>query len=319
MRNFFVSIIIILSTLVGSAEEIAKRDFQLSLISPLGTNGIQSNRTTNRVSINVIGGYSHANEIFELGGVYNINLDHVSGVQISGIMNYSRSSLRALQFAGIANVVRKGDITLQVSGIANVSDRVRGLQLAGIVNVAKSMSGVQIGLINYCDTCHGVPIGLFNIVRHGGKQELEVAVSDVLNTSVSFKLGIDKLYTIFSGGVNFLNGKTEYGIGLGLGTHIGWKNGWGNQIEIMGYSMTEGGKFQSGVNLLSQLKINVSKQLRKHLNVFAGPVLNMTVSDYINPDTGIAGCSICPYKLFHHKSGDIATNGWVGFSTGVSF
>lgn len=311
--------IVMLSVLMGSAAETARRDFQISLVSPLGTNGILSNLTTNNVSLNIIGGYSYANEIFELGGVYNVNIDHVSGVQLSGIVNYSRSSLRALQLAGITNIVRSGDITLQIAGITNISDRVRGLQLSGIVNVAKCVSGVQIGLINYCDTCHGVPIGLFNIVRRGGKQEFELAVSDALNVSGSFKLGVDKLYTIFSGGVNFLNDKTEYGLGLGFGTQIGWKNGWGNQIEILGYSITEGGNFQRGVNMLSQLKINVSKKLRKHLKVFAGPVLNMTVSDYVNPDTGITGCSICPYSLFDHKTDEIAINGWIGFNAGVSF
>lgn len=68
------------------------------------------------------------------------------------------------------------------------------MQFAGLVNVAKDVRGVQFGIVNYSDTCSsGLPIGIFNIVRHGGKHELEVGLSDALNTYASFKLGVYNL------------------------------------------------------------------------------------------------------------------------------
>lgn len=288
MKKFFLSVAVIcISVMSVSAQETRERDFQLSLITPLGTNGAQSHLTTNKVSFNILGGHSYGNTAFEFGGLYNVNLHLTKGFQFAGI--------------------------------ANVAEEVSGLQFAGIVNIAKKVKGVQFGLFNYADESEGVSVGLINIVKHGGKHEFEVAFSEALNTAVSLKLGTDKLYTIFSGGINYLNSPVEYAVGLGFGTHIDWKKGWGNQIEAIGYALTEQGEFHGGVNMLTQLKYSVSKELAPHFKVFAGPVLNMTISDYVNPETGAIGSSLSPYSMCSNDSGSTRLNGWIGFSAGVRF
>ena len=301
------------------SEEIKERNFQLSLLSPLGTNGISSGQTINKVSINLVGGHSYASKNFEFGSVYNVNLNHTSGFQFAGVVNYTNESRNAAQFAGVTNISKGGKTPFQFAGVLNVADNVSGLQFSGLVNVAKEVRGVQFGIVNCSDTCSGVPIGLFNIVRHGGKQELEVGVSDAFNTYASFKLGVDRLYTIFSAGVNFLHSKPIYGVGMGFGTDIGWKEtGWANQIEAVGYYITEDGKFRSGTNVLAQLRFTFSKQIQPHFKVFAGPTFNLTVSDYINPETGVTGSSLKPYSIFHTNE-KTAVNGWIGFAAGVRF
>ena len=302
------------------SEDGKEKNFQLSLVSPVGTNGMSSGQTTNKVSFNIVGGHSYANKNFEFGSVYNVNLNHTSGLQFAGVMNYTNESRKAAQFAGVTNISQSGKTPFQFAGVLNVADKVTGLQFAGLVNVAKDVRGVQFGIINYSDTCSsGVPIGIFNIVKHGGKQEFEVGLSDAFNTYASFKLGVNRLYTIFSAGVNFFHSEPIYGVGMGFGTDILWKNtGWANQIEAVGYYVTEDGKFRNGTNVLAQLKFTFSKQIRTHFKVFAGPTLNLTVSDHVNSETGAIGSSLKPYSIFH-TNGNTAVNGWVGFTAGVRF
>ena len=308
------------ATSAYSGEIAEERNFQLSLISPIGTNGASSGRTTNKVSFNIVGGHSYANKNFEFGSVYNVNLNHTSGFQFAGVVNHTSESRNAAQFAGVTNISKSGKTPFQFAGVLNVADKVSGLQFAGVVNVAKEVRGVQFGVVNYSDTCSGVPIGIFNIVKHGGKQELEVGLSDAFNTYASFKLGVDRFYTIFSAGVNYvLHSEPIYGVGMGWGTDTSWKKaGWANQIEAIGYYITEDGKFRLGTNVLAQLKFTISKQIRPHFKVFAGPTLNLTVSDYTNPETGAIGSSLKPYSILH-TNGKTAVNGWVGFTAGVRF
>jgi hypothetical protein len=51
---------------------------------------------------------------------------------------------------------------LLVTGLVNSNYKFKGLSIAGLVNVAHVVKGVQIGLINKCETGQVVQIGLFN-------------------------------------------------------------------------------------------------------------------------------------------------------------
>lgn len=320
MKKLFVSAMAIcIATCSLFAQENQKSDFQLGLASPLGTNGAKSHLTTNKVSINLLGGHSYGNTVFEFGGLYNVNTHLTQGTQFAGIVNYSGHSDKASQVAGIANIAPTGTTPCQFSGIANLTEEVTGLQFAGIVNIAKRNNGLQFGLVNYAEEADGLSLGLINIVKHGGKQEVEVSFSEALHTAVSFKLGTDKFYTIFSGGVNYIDTPVEYAAGLGFGTQMNWKNGWANQIEAIGYALTEDKDFPSKLNMLTQLKFTVSKELAPHFKVFAGPVVNMTISKYVDPDTDKVGCSLSPYSMWSNDSKNTRLEGWVGFSAGVRF
>lgn len=321
MKKIFLSIAILCITVTGVFGQSQKeRAVQLSLLSPLGTNGVESHMIINKVSLNILGGYSFGNTVFEFGGLYNVNTHQTKGFQFAGIVNYSGNTEKAAQFAGMTNIAASGTTPFQFAGIANVADEVTGLQFSGLVNVAKRVKGVQFGLFNYAEESDGISIGLINIVKKGGKQEFEVSFSEAINTAVSFKLGTDRFYTIFSAGMNYINCPVEYAVGLGLGTHIDWKKGWGNQIEAMGYSLSEQGSLKNdGINMLTQLKLTLSKEFASHFKVFAGPTINMTISDYVNPETGVIGSSLSPWSMWKNDSGSTRLNGWIGFTAGVRF
>ena len=164
-------------------EERNQRLAQITFISPLGTNGIHSSTTTNKISLNLLmgtsggvngfefGGFHNTtkgdvrgfqvagfgnvtNGItkgFQFGGLYNVDLNLTRGVQIAGISNVIQGPSRGFQFGGISNYVSKESWAFQAGGIANVTPGGNhGLQVAGISNVnAKEGSGAQIsGITN---------------------------------------------------------------------------------------------------------------------------------------------------------------------------
>ena len=324
--------------------------FQVSFFSPLGTNGMQSARTTNSYSLNLLGGISAANKVLELGSLFNINHQYTSGFQAAGIFNYSGKLKETFQFAGVTNVAKSGEAACQAAGVANISEDVEGLQAAGVANVseevdglqaagvlnvgesvdgvqaagvlniAEDVEGVQLGLINIAESYKsGTPIGLISIVKEGGKSEFEVSLSEAIHTAVSYKIGTDHFYTIFSGGINYIGKTVNYAAGAGFGTHLDWQKGWGNQIEALCYTLSEEGKFRKGLNLLTQLRLTASKEIAPHFKVFAGPVINLTISDYVNPDTKKVGSSLDPYSLWENEGGKTTLRGWVGIAAGVRF
>jgi CarboxypepD_reg-like domain len=175
--------------------ESLNRKWQASLAPYVGTNLGLSGNVINNWSLNATVGYSKGNNIFELGGIGNINQGnvkgiqlaglfnivkgktnvlqasmiinrtrHFSGLQISGITNYSDTILRGVQLAGINNYVefgKKGN--WQVGGLVNKTERGRtAFQVSTIANRADTV-GVQIGFINNANRLRGIQLGLVNI------------------------------------------------------------------------------------------------------------------------------------------------------------
>ncbi len=341
----FIALLYLTSTLVAQEKE---RTFQFSLVTPLGTNWTDSHLYTNIWSLNLIGGYSYANKAVELGGLYNFNSGFTQGFQAAGLLNYTGNSVNAFQLAGFANLSLSGNSSLQLAGIGNLGENTTGLQGAGIINIganitgvqvagvmnfadyvtgiqiaptfniAKSVKGVQVGLVNYAEDIDGVQIGLINVVENGGKQEIEISSSEVLHGVISFKLGTDTLYTIFSSGTYFLNYDFEYGAGIGFGTQLNWNNGWNNQIEAIHYAISRDASFETIPNSLNQVKLLTSKNLIGGLNIFAGPVFNLEILYKYKVD-GSFGESIAPWVFWNVKNEQNHFNMWVGFNVGLSY
>ena len=144
------------------------RAFQLSFITPLGTNGLNSWNVTNRVSFNILTGYAagvNGVEFSGLGsllktnmrgaqfsGLGNIVLGETKGGQFSGLFNINVGKTKAWQFAGLTNIVTKETSGVQCSGLTNiVADTFTGAQISGFGNViTKNAKGIQIaGFGNY--------------------------------------------------------------------------------------------------------------------------------------------------------------------------
>jgi len=172
---------------------------QLTLISPLGTNGLESGRVINRFSVNIWAGVSGGVLGAEFGGLANFSKGNVTGFQGAGLINASLGALKGAQFAGLANY-NQGNITgSQASGIANISlgtvmgpqfagianvnikdatggmfsgiinttvGNMNGVQFAGIANVTiGKLNGMQFGLVNYAHTLSGFQLGLINVAH----------------------------------------------------------------------------------------------------------------------------------------------------------
>ncbi|GAA3952819.1 hypothetical protein GCM10022406_38200 [Hymenobacter algoricola] len=112
------------------------RPAQVSFVSPLGTNGLRSGRTVNRVSLNILAGYAAGVQGVEVGGLVNVERDTVLGVQLAGLLNVVGTEVKGVQLAGLFNVIGGSAYGVQVAGLGNIGrDDVRGLQLAGLFNI----------------------------------------------------------------------------------------------------------------------------------------------------------------------------------------
>lgn len=294
-----------------------ERLFQIGLFPPISTNGIGSGKIINTISFNLIGGYNAGNRMFELGGGWNFSRTYTGGLQISGLLNYSGNSDNSVQISGLGNIATSGKSPLQIGGLFNVADRVNGIQLSGLVNVAKKVKGAQIGLINYMeDGGGGVSIGLINVAKHGGKYEFEVSFSEAMNTMFSFRIGTDRFYTIFSGGINYFFSPFEYVIGLGFGTSIDWRKNWSNQIEIQAFVIScEKEITNNSTNNIIQMRFPFCKELGKHFKLFAGPTLNIGLQgNEIAESTRLS-----QWAMWSSQWNSLDISGWIGFSAGLRF
>lgn len=303
----------------GLADGDRSRIFQFGLFPPVSSNGTGAGKTENAVSINLIGGYSAGNRIFEFGSFWNASRNYTGGLQLAGLLNYSGYSHNSVQISGFANISASGDSPLQLSGLVNVGDNVSGLQLSALVNVAKTVKGVQVGLVNYMENGEeGVSLGLVNIARHGGKYEFEISFSEAVNTCLSFRLGTDRFYTIFSGGVNYICSPVEYAAGLGFGTDIKWKKRWSSQIEIQAFGISRDKKLTgNSVNSIIQLRLPVCKEFSKHFKIFFGLTVNAGLQNTGGEDSTPPALS--PWTMCEVRRNNLLATWWPGLSAGFRF
>lgn len=153
--------------------------FQLTLVTPLGTNGHLSSQTTNKVSFNVWVGYAYALDGVEFGGLCNNERATVNGAQFAGISNVVGSDVNGGQFAGIANVSGGMVNGAQFAGIVNINgDSATGMQAAGISNVNNgSFMGTQLAGISNVNNGSGAGFqaaGIAN-VNDGSMRGVQIA------------------------------------------------------------------------------------------------------------------------------------------------
>lgn len=132
---------------------------QASFIPGVGSHGKMSGQVTNKVSLNVLGGYAAGVSGVEVGGIFNIDKKDVQYVQVGGIFNIVNGGMKGVQVGGIANTVSKSVSGVQVSGIASqIRGNMNGCLVAGICSrVGGSMKGLQIsGIANMLDNADSV-------------------------------------------------------------------------------------------------------------------------------------------------------------------
>ncbi|NRF38157.1 STN and carboxypeptidase regulatory-like domain-containing protein [Pedobacter foliorum] len=124
----------------------ANTPFQASLTPGLSTHGIMSSQVINKVSLNILGGYTAGTDGVEVAGMFNITKGNVKKLQIAGVFNGVGGSVEGVQVAGVLNDVRTNYKGVQVAGLLNhVKEKAEGVQVGGVANVvSKDMKGIQI-------------------------------------------------------------------------------------------------------------------------------------------------------------------------------
>ncbi|MDA3894463.1 MAG: hypothetical protein PF517_22605 [Salinivirgaceae bacterium] len=173
MKTTLKSLILLIALAISftaKAEEKSAMDtmpVQLSFITPIGTNGMQSWNTVNNFSLNMYAGYSGGLDGFEasgfvsvlrgdmkgvqFSGFVNADMGKTKGAQFAGFVNYNKEELEGAQLAGFVNAVTNNTDAIQGAGFVNlVVGELEGAQFAGFVNVAtKESKGAQFsGFLN---------------------------------------------------------------------------------------------------------------------------------------------------------------------------
>ena len=153
----------------------------------------------------------------QFSAISSVATDGGKGVQLSGISNMSAGKFNGLQLSATSNIAKGMDKGIQLAAILNVStDMQRGLQLAG-VNYADSLSGVQIGLLNYAyKRKNGWQVGLINMTYDSIGRKI-----GLINLNPSTREDI-MLYGGSSTKINFAiryRNKSTYSM-WGVGTHF---------------------------------------------------------------------------------------------------
>jgi hypothetical protein len=138
--------------LIFSGKDILAQDkpVQLALFNPIQIFNENTSITGLRISI-----------------LYGKNAS-VSGLDW-GLVNHTTSGTsKGVQF-GLVSITEANFIGWQSNGVNITKGSFEGLQW-GIVNSAGTVSGVQIGLVNYAaNMTRGLQIGLVNIIKNGGQ------------------------------------------------------------------------------------------------------------------------------------------------------
>lgn len=194
------------------------RAFQISFITPLGTNGLDSWKISNNVSVNIFAGYNGGLDGFEIGGFYNGLHKDMRGVQLAGFVNTVLGNMTGLQGSGFANFVKGESKGTQLSGFTNVAlNDFTGLQASGFANYAKNIpSGVQIsGFAN-------VNLGDIKGVQASGFANINKGKTDGAQISGFFNY-TKKLKGIQISFVNIAD-SVESGLPIGFFSYV--KNGY---------------------------------------------------------------------------------------------
>lgn len=293
-----------------------------------GTDGCNRIESSSNVQVSGLLNFTRYGQSTQISG--GLNLAEESPAQISGLFNYAEESV--LQITGGTNITENGRV--QISGVSNVAtaclccdsltDLNSTFQLTGGVNVAKKSScqiagavnitkegGFQLGVLNIRDTADGVSLGVVNIVKKGGVLEFGVEGGEFIQTSLTFRSGTQRLYTILSAGRGF--SEEVWAFGYGLGTAFRFSDWLGLNLEALYYDLHDN-KFTTGkAKSLVQFRPVAHATLNKHFKIFAGPSANLLIQE--KDATNVKP----PYTMYEDLDRETNLQAWVGFVVGIKF
>ncbi len=303
--------------------------YQVSLTPGLSTQGRMSTQITNKLSINIIGGYTAGVNGVELASTFNISRRDVRYLQLSGMFNIVSGNVTGLQAAGIHNQVLDSLNGVQASGLINlVKGSVKGAQLAGglnvasgrmrgwqvgVVNVAHQLKGVQIGVVNIADSSAGYSIGIVNFIRNG-KGEFGITASDLAPVNLTWKTGTRQLYSFLTAGASRNSGKPVYVWGMGLGKEFRYTQHLSSAAEL-GTHTVFAGDWERTKNV-ARVQALLQWDMPSRLRFYAGPVLSF---DFKRNHTSGDGHAELPSAAYPHFNFGRSGTAWLGWQAGLSW
>ncbi|ODS86264.1 MAG: hypothetical protein ABS46_01335 [Cytophagaceae bacterium SCN 52-12] len=288
--------------------------YQMSLVPGAGTQGKLSSQVVNKVSINMIGGYTGGVHGAEIAGVFNTTKQNAEYFQAAGLFNTVLGSVKGFQAGGLYNTVADSVNGFQAGGIFNtVGGTTSGVQVAGVVNSTRHLSGVQVGLINFAESSDGVSIGLLNFIKNG-KLDIQAYTDEVFPAAMAIKTGTSRFYTSLVLGSNFFNEPLRYGFGLYVGTEVRISDRWTTQLEA-GQAVMASGKWNSSVSFL-RFQPELHYRVSPRVSVFAGPSLSAYRSA---PGDAVAGNA---RSYFESRTSPLSLGSnwilWAGWQAGIA-
>lgn len=277
---------------------------------------------------NVVGGKVSG---IQGAGFCNVAGDTVVGIQGAGFINVAGAYDQGIQGAGFGNIAGPGKVNVQGAGFFNIADEIEGVQAAGFFNRAGYVKGVQAaGFLNICDSIDGVPIAFISIVKHDGYRKFEISASETEYVSIAYKMGVKRLYTIYTVGKPFgPSSRWMYGAGLGSQFTLSEKSFLNLELthhqELwMGDDRSPWFFYQRQYNGYTQLNPSFGMSLGNVADFFIGPTLNVAVAANVDPsyDYYIPWDPIAPTFAFdrtYHSHMDVNVAIWVGLKGGLRF
>ena len=265
--------------------------------------------------IQVGGLFSAANDVqgIQLGGLFSA-ADNTQGIQIGGLFG-AADDVRGVQVGGLFSAADNVQ-GIQLGGLFNAADDIDGLQISGIYNRSNTLRGIQIGLVSVNDTIEkGFSLSLVNIVKRGFYREWEASFSDYANVAVSYKMGTQKFYTIYTVGANFVEDNLwTVGIGFGNRTPLGSRFDFRPEIVSYNYYPMNFKNLQS--TFATHLKFGFVYNISEKIGLSLSPSVYLMNS---NRKSDAEHYKVSPFDAFYtHEKGNRQTTMGVGISLGLS-
>lgn len=318
-----------------------RRPVQLSLIPGLSTNGPLNSQVTNKVSINLIGGYEAGLTGVELAGVFNIDKKNVTGLQAAGVVNVAGGPVSGVQLAGVCNKVLDSVHGFQAAGIINLAKKIGGVQMGpinnadsvkglqygyvnhtrrlkgmqfGVINYARHLKGMQWGLINIADTSEGFSFAPVNIIRHGGLHELSFYADELSPVNLAFRSGTRRAYGIIYVGLNPGEQRRVYYGGFGYGFQFPLSHSLALRSEFTIGQLSPFNPHNFNGNIIGRFNLDLHWQAAGNFAVSFGLSFNL-----LNPAVA-GGVRYHPlpqdYATIPMGEGHLA--GWIGWHVAVN-
>lgn len=248
-----LSLLLAINVTAQDQTDYINRKFQVTLFTPIGSNGQAYKECVNTISLNLLWGASAGLKGLEFGGIANLERHFVNGVQFAGVANLVRGPVTGAQFAQLLNVAGGDVIGGQFSGFMNMSDNLSGAAGAGFMNINQDVTGFQgSGFMNIAEDVKGVQAsGFMNIAEDiNGAQVTDFMniAEDVKGAQVSGFMNIAK--NVNGTQIGFINIADDYEKGVPIGFVSIVKNGL-HEFEIAGSELWNfNGGYRIGVNKL---------------------------------------------------------------------